>query len=102
MYKFHRVGLAIFERNFVRQKDLGAKLLQQTLKFNSSDSSKVLGKQQARMAIIFTCKVCDHRQTKTFSKTAYNEGVVIVDCDNCKNRHLIADNLGWFEHVGAR
>ncbi|KAJ1953832.1 hypothetical protein EC988_002768 [Linderina pennispora] len=51
---------------------------------------------EARMLIGFTCKVCKHRQYKTMAKQAYEKGVVLIQCDSCKNRHLIADNLGWF------
>ncbi|KAJ9052305.1 hypothetical protein DSO57_1035616 [Entomophthora muscae] len=49
-----------------------------------------------RLAIRFTCKVCNHINTKTMSKLAYEKGVVLIQCDGCENRHLIADNLGWF------
>ncbi|OLY85270.1 DNL-type zinc finger protein [Smittium mucronatum] len=49
-----------------------------------------------RFLIGFTCKVCNHRQYKTVSKRAYNDGVVLIKCDGCQNRHLFADNLGWF------
>ncbi|EAK87521.1 hypothetical protein [Cryptosporidium parvum Iowa II] len=43
------------------------------------------------------CNVCNSKITKKFSKKAYNEGIVIIRCDNCKNHHLVSDKLGWFE-----
>jgi len=46
--------------------------------------------------IMFTCNVCQNRQGRTFSKDAYEVGVVLIRCDGCDNLHLIADNLGWF------
>eukprot|EP01124_Arcella_intermedia_P016436 TRINITY_DN2303_c0_g1_i2.p1 TRINITY_DN2303_c0_g1~~TRINITY_DN2303_c0_g1_i2.p1 ORF type:complete len:208 (+),score=46.57 TRINITY_DN2303_c0_g1_i2:50-673(+) len=50
-----------------------------------------------RLALIFTCTVCNTRNSRTFSYLSYTEGVVIAECAGCKNRHLIADNLGWFK-----
>ncbi|KAI1298974.1 hypothetical protein EDD11_006596 [Mortierella claussenii] len=56
---------------------------------------------KARMLIGFTCTVCNNRAHKTMSKHAYEHGVVIMQCDHCKNRHLIADHLGWFKNGGV-
>lgn len=69
---------------------------------DSSGIKETLGKLEGSYKIIFTCKVCDTRQEKQFSKQAYQSGVVIVQCSDCKNRHLIADNLGWFSDMNGK
>jgi len=53
---------------------------------------------ETRKYIEFTCTVCETRVAKTFTKQAYEKGVVIIRCDGCKNLHLIADHLGWTGH----
>lgn len=49
------------------------------------------------MIAVFTCNVCETRSMKKFSKQAYETGVVVVQCPNCKSYHLLADRLGVFE-----
>lgn len=46
--------------------------------------------------MIFTCNKCETRAVKSFTKAAYEKGVVLVQCPGCQKRHVIADNLGWF------
>ena len=62
-------------------------------------SSQRLGEIERKLAIIYTCTVCNHRSSKTFSRLSYEKGVVIIKCPECNSNHLIADNLGWFEDV---
>lgn len=50
-------------------------------------------------SLTFTCTAndCGHRSTHEFTKRSYTRGIVLVQCPECKNRHLIADHLGWFK-----
>lgn len=65
-------------------------------------SSQTIGKVEGKFMMSYTCKVCGAKNTETFSKQAYTQGVVIVTCSGCQNNHLIADNLGWFQDVKGR
>mmetsp|Transcript_4541 Transcript_4541/g.5790 ORF Transcript_4541/g.5790 Transcript_4541/m.5790 type:complete len:266 (-) Transcript_4541:192-989(-) len=50
-----------------------------------------------KLAIVYTCKVCNTRSAKKFSERAYRHGIVLVRCPGCENLHLVADRLGVFE-----
>mmetsp|Transcript_11830 Transcript_11830/g.20007 ORF Transcript_11830/g.20007 Transcript_11830/m.20007 type:complete len:128 (-) Transcript_11830:88-471(-) len=54
------------------------------------------------LMMIYTCAVkgCNTKQARTFSKTSYKHGVVLLRCEGCNNLHLIADNMGWFSENG--
>ncbi|CAL1715148.1 unnamed protein product [Somion occarium] len=61
--------------------------------------TKLSFQAEPRLQISFTCTVkdCDTRSTHEFTKRSYTSGIVIVECPGCKNRHLIADHIGWFK-----
>jgi mitochondrial protein import protein ZIM17 len=48
------------------------------------------------MHMVFTCTICETRAVKSFAKSSYEKGVVLVQCPGCLKRHVVADNLGWF------
>ncbi|KZT70817.1 zf-DNL-domain-containing protein [Daedalea quercina L-15889] len=55
--------------------------------------------EEPRLSLTFTCTVtaCGTRSSHMFTRRSYERGIVIVQCPGCKNRHLIADHLGWFK-----
>lgn len=57
---------------------------------------------EGKFQIMFTCKICNFRNSKFITKLAYYKGVVIIICDGCENKHLIADNLNWFTDMNGK
>ncbi|CAK9442006.1 uncharacterized protein LODBEIA_P58080 [Lodderomyces beijingensis] len=60
-----------------------------------SNSATVKPEEQNELLIEFTCNVCDKRSSHHMSKQAYEHGTVLIQCPQCKSRHLIADHLGF-------
>lgn len=48
-----------------------------------------------KFELLYTCNVCETRNSHRVSRIAYNNGVVIARCKGCDSQHLIADNLGF-------
>lgn len=64
--------------------------------------STEFAKLEPRMAIKFTCNVCNERISRTFRKESYEKSVVLIKCTKCLNHHIIADNLGWFSDLEGK
>ncbi len=59
---------------------------------SSDDSSgrQALGSAGRGLVMVFTCSKCDTRSAKSFSRRAYDHGLVLVRCPGCDSQHLVA------------
>lgn len=67
-----------------------------------TDSQQQQPVQVARVApqkfrLLFTCKICEHRNSHMISRLAYHQGIVIATCPGCTSRHLISDKTGLLD-----
>jgi len=98
----------VYQISSARRFSLGVKCKQsdgpstQNGSDQNTKENETLGKIERKLMIKFTCKVCQTRNSHTFTKLSYETGVVIVKCPGCQNLHLMADNLGWFTDVDKK
>jgi len=59
------------------------------------------GNRRKDLYMMFTCGRCETRAVRGFSRQAYENGVVIVTCPGCLNKHVVADRMGWFGEPGS-
>lgn len=57
------------------------------------ESSRKRSSGDRTLFLQFTCNKCETVSQYMIGKVAYESGIVICTCKNCKARHLIADNL---------
>jgi hypothetical protein len=59
----------------------------------NAPESRLEREQVPSYELTFTCNVCRTRSSHRLSKQGYHHGTVLIQCPDCKNRHLIADHL---------
>jgi len=45
----------------------------------------------------FSCKHCNHQETRSFPENGYKFGTVITGCDQCHEVMVVSDHMGWVE-----
>merc|ERR1719336_3470547 len=51
-----------------------------------------------KFKIMYTCKICDHRNSHMISRIAYTQGIVIATCQGCNSKHLRSDKTGLLDY----
>ncbi|KAF1942559.1 zf-DNL-domain-containing protein [Clathrospora elynae] len=62
----------------------------------NAPASRLERDQVPSYELTFTCNVCKTRSSHRLSKQGYHHGTVLIQCPDCKNRHLISDHLKVF------
>ncbi|CAM9655236.1 unnamed protein product [Pylaiella littoralis] len=47
-----------------------------------------------KITLSFTCNMCDGHSSYQINRVSFMQGIVVLWCKTCKQKHLIADNVG--------
>lgn len=93
-YHGHTVYLTVRSKLLMNFEDEpeNKKVMPKPTIITPSDSARTTSIEKFLM--MYTCKKCNYRNAQMVAKVAYNYGMVISTCKQCKIKHLIADNKG--------
>uniref|UniRef100_A0A1B0A4H6 DNL-type domain-containing protein n=1 Tax=Glossina pallidipes TaxID=7398 RepID=A0A1B0A4H6_GLOPL len=60
------------------------------------------GNLRSKIQSLCTCKACSMRSIKMTPRLAYYKGFVVVKYDGVSDKHLVANDINWFNDLNGR